>query len=166
MELYDIIRPIIDISILESNKETVNIVDYNLDTIIYDVSSHVNAKILKDNLVFTINVDENCPNDLVGDGQKLCKILNIIILNAVNHTNYGEVSLNVSSTQIDSVNHEVTFLIKNSGHAMDVKNFDLDFDDLIKVSNENNYNIDISDDMIDFISFLSTFVIVFLRYAT
>ena len=140
--LNNLINSIIDISILESNKETVNIVDYNLDTIIYDVSSHVNAKILKDNLVFTINVDENCPNDLVGDGQKLCKILNIIILNAVNHTNYGEVSLNVSSTQIDSVNHEVTFLIKNSGHAMDVKNFDLDFDDLIKVSNENNYNID------------------------
>ena len=140
--LNNLINSIIDISVLESNKESVKMDNYNLDTVIYDVSSHVNAKILKDNLVFTINVDENCSNDLVGDGQKICKILNIIILNAVNHTNYGEVSLNVSSVQIDSANHEFTFLIKNSGHAMDVKNFDLDFDDLIKVSNENNYNID------------------------
>ena len=42
---------------------------------------------------------------------KLSKILNIIILNAVNHTNYGEVSLNVNSEQIDSANYEFTFLI-------------------------------------------------------
>ena len=54
--------------------------NYNLDTVIYDVSSQVNSKILKDNLVFTINVDENCKNDLIGDDGKLSKILNIIIL--------------------------------------------------------------------------------------
>ena len=140
--LNNLINSIIDISVLESKKETVVMNNYNLDTVIYDVSSHVNSKILKDNLVFTINVDENCKNDLIGDDGKLSKILNIIILNAINHTNYGEVSLNVNSEQIDSANFEFTFLIKNTGHAMDVKNFDLNFDDLIKLSNENNNNID------------------------
>ena len=118
--LNNLINGIIDISLLESGRENVVVENYNLDTVIYDVSSHVNAKILKDNLVFTINVDENCPNDLVGDASKLSKILNIILLNAVNHTNYGEVSLNVSCAQIDSVNHEFTFLIKKRSPVFNI----------------------------------------------
>ena len=147
--LNNLINSIIDISLLESGKVNVVQENFNLDSVIYDISSNVNAKILKDNLVFTINVDENCPNDLFGDASKLNKILNIIILNAVNHTNYGEVSLNVSCMQVDSSNHEFTFLIKNSGHAMEVKNFNLTFNDLIKLSNENNYVID--SDILNFI---------------
>ena len=140
--LLDLINNILDISKIESKKEVLNNDDYNLDSIIYDVSSHINSKINKENIVFTINANSNCPNDLYGDGYKLCKILNIVLHNAIKNTEYGEVSLNVSSSVVDAENHEFTFHIKNTGHAMKVENFERDFDDLMRLNSEGNNDID------------------------
>ena len=75
--MLDLVNSILDISKLESEKEVLNNQDYNLDTVIYDISSNINSKIDKENLVFSINANENCPNNLNGDDYKLSKILNI-----------------------------------------------------------------------------------------
>lgn len=136
--LLNLVNSIFDLSRIESGKEIINNENYYLDNIIYDVSSSINSKI-KNNLVFTINADEICPNELVGDGYKLCKILNIIILNAINHTKYGEVSLNVSCIQVDSLNYEFTFLIKNNGHSMSDEMFSISYEDIVKM-NDIDYN--------------------------
>ena len=140
--LLELINSILDISKLESDKEVVNNRDYNLDTVIYDLSSNINSKIDKENLMFTINANENCPNNLNGDDYKLSKVLNIFLTNAVNYTNYGEVSINISSKQIDNDNHEFTFHIKNTGHAMKTENFERSFEDLIKLNTNSNNDID------------------------
>ena len=140
--LLDLINAILDLSKLESDKAIVYNENYNLDNVIYDISSSINSK-LRENIVFTINADEICPNDLVGDGYKLFKILSIILMNAVNHTEYGEVSLNISCTQIDSLNYEFTFLIKNSGHIMKVEDFNRNFEDLVRLSNDDNSSISV-----------------------
>jgi CheY-like chemotaxis protein len=92
--------------------------------------------------MFTINANENCPNNLNGDDYKLSKVLNIFLTNAVNYTNYGEVSINISSKQIDNDNHEFTFHIKNTGHAMKTENFERSFEDLIKLNTNSNNDID------------------------
>lgn len=136
--LLNLVNSIFDLSRIESGKEIINNEIYYLDNIIYDISSSINSKI-KNNLVFTINADEICPNELVGDGYKLCKILNIIILNAINHTKYGEVSLNVSCIQVDSLNYEFTFLIKNNGHSMSDEMFSISYEDIVKM-NDIDYN--------------------------
>ena len=133
VKLLNLINSILDISKLESGKDIVNDKNYNLDNIIFDISSNINSK-LKSNLVFTINVDEICPNELIGDEVKLSKILNLILMNAINCTEYGEVSLNVSCIQIDSSNYEFTFLIKNSGHVASFDDFNKSFEDLIALS--------------------------------
>ena len=140
--LLDLVNSILDISKLESNKEVLNNQDYNLDTIIYDLSSNINSKIDKENLMFSINANENCPNNLNGDDYKISKILNIFLSNAVKYTNYGEVSLNISSKQVDTENHEFTFHIKNTGHAMKTENFERSFEDLIKLNSTANNDID------------------------
>ena len=54
-KLFDLVNSILDISKLESNKEIVVNEDYHLDTVIYDLSSHINSLITKENLVFNIN---------------------------------------------------------------------------------------------------------------
>ena len=140
--LLDLINSIVDVSKLDSNKEVVNINNYTLDTIIYDIRSNLNAYIQKNNLIFTINANEDCFNDLIGDDKKISKILSILLMTAVDHTDYGEVSLNVSSNMIDSANCEVIFHIKNSGHALSIDDFDRGLDDLISLSTNNDNSID------------------------
>lgn len=148
--LLNLINSIFDLSRIESNKEIINIDNYCLDSVIFDISSNINSK-LKENLIFTINADEICPNDLVGDGHKLCKILNIFLMNAINHTEYGEVSLNVSCTQIDSLNYELTFLIKNSGHSMSNEMFNTSFEDIVEMKNidHNTINLVVAKSLLD-----------------
>ena len=141
-KLLDMINSILDISKIESNKEIVNNEDYTLDSIIYDVSSHINSKIDKENLVFAINANSNCPNDLHGDAYKISKILNVILTTVIKNTEYGEVSLNVSSTIVDAEYHEFTFHIKNTGHSTSTMDFDKDFEDLIKLNSDGNNDID------------------------
>lgn len=141
-DLLDLINSIIDVSKFETNKEAVLINNYSLDTVIYDISSIINAYNKKENLVFSINANDDCPNDLVGDDRKINKILNILLKIAIDHTDYGEVSLNVSNNMIDSSNSELVFHIKNTGHALTVSDFDKTFDDLIKLSNEFESSID------------------------
>lgn len=140
-KLLNLVNSILDLSSLQSNKELLNMQNYKFEKLIYDLSSNINSK-LKENLIFNINVDEICPNDLYGDDYKLSRILNIIIMNAINHTEYGEVSLNVSCIQIDSSNYEFQFLIKNTGHAMKQELFDITFEDLVKLNNSGNSVID------------------------
>lgn len=141
-KLLELINSIIDLSKIDSNNDVINMRDYKLENIIYDISSNINAYVTKDNLLFNINADENCLNNLYGDDHNIAKILNIIIRNAVDHTNYGEVSLNISCVKVDSNNVEFTFLVKNSGHTMSIENFNKSFNDIVKLSNDSNYKID------------------------
>ena len=69
-------------------------------------------------------------------------ILKILLMTAIDYTDYGEVSLNVYSNAIDSSNHEIVFHIKNSGHTLTVSDFNRNLDDLIKVSSDNDNVID------------------------
>ena len=141
-KLLELINSIIDLSKIDSNNDVINMRDYKLENIIYDISSNINAYVTKDNLLFNISADENCLNNLYGDDHNIAKILNIIIKNAVDHTNYGEVSLNISCVKVDSNNAEFTFLVKNSGHTMSIENFNKSFNDIVKLSNDSNYKID------------------------
>ena len=140
--LLDLINSILDISRIESNKEVLNNENYTLDSVIYDISSNINSKINKENIVFTINANSNCPNDLFGDPYKISKILNIILSNAIKNTEYGEISLNVSSSVVDAENHEYTFHIKNTGHTMKIENFERNFDELMRLNSKENNDID------------------------
>ena len=141
-KLLELINSIIDLSKLENNNEIISSNNYKLENIVYDISSNINAQILKENLNFSINANEDCFNDLIGDDKIISKIIKILLKNAIDHTEYGEVSLNISSVKIDSLNAEFTYLIKNSGHTMSVENFNKSLNDIVKLSNENNYQID------------------------
>ena len=141
-KLFELVNSIIDLSRLENDGEVVNSKNYKLENIVYDISSNINSIILKNNLNFSINASEDCFNDLFGDDKLIAKIIKILLKNAVDHTEYGEVSLNISSVKIDSLNCEFTFWIKNSGHTMTVDNFNKSINDIVKLSNENDYQID------------------------
>ncbi len=141
-KLLELITSILDISKLESDKEVINNEDYTLDSIIYDISSNINSKINKENVTFYINANSNCPNDLNGDAYKIAKILNIILSNVVLNTEYGEISLNVSSSVVDVENHEFTFHIKNTGTLKENQNINLDLENLMKLNHEGDSDID------------------------
>ena len=144
-KLFDLVSSILDISKLDSNKEKINNEDYKLDSVIFDISSHVNGLIDKENLVFCINVNEDVYNYLNGDDYKLAKILNVLLAYSVKYTNYGKISLDVTCDFNDNEFHEFVFHIKNNANIMKNEYFTNSFEDLIKLNfnTKDGINVDI-----------------------
>lgn len=128
-QLLSLIDNILDVSTIESGKETINEKEYKLENLIYEVNSLIHSKIKNASIDYTVHVDQNIPSKLYGDYPKLLKILTCILSNAINYTNFGNIDLNIRGVLVD--NHmELVFKIANSGHEMEQQNFDKDLDEL------------------------------------
>ncbi len=139
--LLDLINNILDISRIESDKEILEIKEYDTESILFEVSSVISSKINKNSVEFKINADENIPKKLKGDYSKIVKILNGIIINAIKYTNYGKITLDMNY-KIKDEKCMLSFIVSNTGHAMKYEEFNKDFNDFVKLGNSNQNNID------------------------
>ena len=140
--LMDLINNILDISNLESGKETANYKDYKLENLIFEINSLIPAKIEKEELKFNIELDENIPKEYNGDAHKIFKIVTYILLNAIEYTNYGEVKLSVGGTKIKDDIFEFNFTVSNTGHAMSYDIFNREFSDFVDIEKAQSNNVD------------------------
>lgn len=136
--LLSLINNILDISRIESGKETLVEADYKLEDLIFELESKISPKAaLRNSVKFNIEVDENLPANYYGDLAKIQRILISILTNAVDCTTLGEVRLKISGVKNgDTVN--LTFHIKNSGHAMKEEKFNVNFNDITSLDTADN----------------------------
>ncbi len=141
VNLLDLINNILDISKIESGKETIDEQEYGLDRLVFEINSVILPKVDKNVLEFKIDVDENIPSKYYGDYFKFYKIIILTLMNALKYTNYGKVNLNITGeVQEDYFMFDIT--ISNSGHAMKYEDFEKDFNDFVKLGNSTENTID------------------------
>ncbi|MDD6272222.1 MAG: response regulator [bacterium] len=136
--LTSLINSLSDISSLENNKVVLSESDYSLENLIFEIYSYIPPKINKENLMFNIKVNPDIPKKYYGDAAKLFKAISYIIQNAIEHTNYGEVTLTVDAHKKEHANYELEFIVSNTGHAMKEDEFNLNLDDYIELSDKAN----------------------------
>ena len=139
--LKGLIYNIIDISKIENNEFKIDEKRYLLETMIFQINSLIPARIVNDELRFTIELNENMPKEYYGDYLKIYKILTYVLLNAISTTAYGEVKLNIDGKVIENDFFEFEFLISNTGHLMTKDNFEKGFEDFVNIKNNQN-NLD------------------------
>lgn len=142
VNLLDLVNNILDISRIESGKETVKEKEYNLESLIFDINSIISSKINKEILEFKIDVNKTIPTGYFGDYAKIHKIIVGTLANAIKYTNYGKLNLNVDGVKKDDGTFEFEYVISNTGHAMKTEEFEKDFDDFVKLGNSKQNNID------------------------
>ena len=142
VSLLDLINNILDISRIESNKEHVVTKEYDLQTLIFEINSVFSSKINSKEITFEINVDENLPRRYYGDYTKMCKIIVNILVNALHYTNYGKITLDIHEKEPKENDFAFEIVVSNTGHAMLEENFNIDFQDFVKVDNEFDNKID------------------------
>ena len=140
--LMDLINNILDISKIESGKELINESDYTLENLLFEINSLIPSKIEKEELKFSIEVDQSIPKAYHGDAHKIFKIVTYVLLNAIEYTNYGEVKLFVSGTKVKDGIFEFSFLVSNTGHAMSYEAFERGFEDFVNIENAQSNNVD------------------------
>ena len=136
--LLSLINNILDISRIESGKETLVEGDYKLESIISTIYEKITPKAaIRNNVKFNIELDENLPASYTGDVAKLERILISILNNAVEHTTIGEVKLTVSGQRVGN-NLNFVFHIKNAGHEMQENKFKMNFDEITSLDTTEN----------------------------
>ncbi len=121
--LLDIINNILDISKIESGKETLNMKEYSLASVIMELSSIIESRIGNNPIKFITDVDNNIPSKLYGDSTKIFQILLNILVNSVKYTEVGRIKLSVQS---DIVMDKVNLHIKVSDTGYGIKKEDYD----------------------------------------
>ena len=138
--LLSLINNILDVSRIESGKETVIEGDYKLEDLVTNLyEKTVPRTILRNNVKFNLEIDETLPANYNGDIAKLERILISILYNAVEHTTMGEVKLKVEG-QRNNNEIEMTYTIRNAGHEMKEDKFNIDFNTITSL--ETTENID------------------------
>ena len=141
INLLDLINNILDISRIESGKESIEEKEYLLENLIFEINSVVSSKINKEVLEFKINVNNNIPSKYYGDYSKIYKIIVCTLVNAIKYTNYGKVELSVDGKEEED-KFLLEFTISNTGHAMKTEDFEKDFNDFVKLGSSTQNNID------------------------
>ena len=90
-DLLLLINEILDLSKIEAGKMTLNICKVSVESIIKNIHSDFNHQAQKKGLSFKIFLEDNLPQTITTDHQRLQQVLRNIISNAIKFTSRGEV---------------------------------------------------------------------------
>ena len=121
--LLDIVNNILDISKIETGKETLIQKEYSFNDIINELTSIINTRIGDKNIKLIVDVDDNIPNKLYGDQTKIFQVLLNILTNAVKYTDVGKINFKISG---ERKREDVLLHIEVSDTGFGIKEEDFD----------------------------------------
>ena len=108
------LNDILDFSKAEANKITLEQVSFNLKKLIKDLN--VYAKSNKNSYVEIVsNVDENIPENVIGDNIRLYQVLLNLLNNAKKFTEKGYIKISAEVTEKDNDNVSILFKVSDTG---------------------------------------------------
>lgn len=111
--LKTLICDILELVNIDTCRETVEFVSFNLSELIAEVVQNIQTKARQKNLVFNYEEIEGIPASVFGDSGKLRQVLFHLLDNAVKFTDFGSVTLRASVVQSPrSANGEMTSMEK------------------------------------------------------
>ncbi len=117
--LLNIINEILDLSKIEAGKLSLEKTKFNLKSAIETIHNITASKAYEKNLDFSVDLNRDCPADLIGDPLRLNQILINLIGNAIKFTDKGSVTVAVrSERQNDPSKIKLFFTISDTGIGM------------------------------------------------
>lgn len=140
MSLLKVTNYISDISQIESGKEKVEEKEYLLSELVDDIYWVISRNFVKDDVEFSINVDEKLPSKYYGDVEKIQKIITNTLINAFYHTTNGKVSLDIHGAERKDKSIVLEILVFNTGHLMSEEDFSKELQDF--AGSDNSISVD------------------------
>jgi PAS domain S-box-containing protein len=118
--LLSIINNVLDFSKIEAGKVILENIDIDLSKIINNIKDTFKMLLIKKNIELKVYVNENVPNNIIGDPIKLQQILTNLMNNAYKFTEFGSIILIVSLTKtscdkVSVINNVLKFEVKDTG---------------------------------------------------
>ena len=113
--LLVIINDILDFSKIEAGKMEIENIEFNLRSIISNLSTTYKMSTEAKGLYFNADIDPRMPKVVVGDPIRLNQILNNLLSNALKFTEYGGITLSVKVLKQDSYSSQMSFIVHDTG---------------------------------------------------
>ena len=114
--LLGIINDILEMSKIEAGKVELVFVDFNLEKLLQKVVSIISYPVDEKRQKFTVYLDENIPQFLIGDDQRLAQVMTNLLSNAVKFTpEEGSIHLDVRLEGSENDMYTLKFAVKDSG---------------------------------------------------
>ncbi len=133
--LLDIINNILDISKIETGKETLSEIDYKVNDIISNVINVAKQKVGSKPVKLLINIDQSTSSVLHGDSSKLYQALLNVVTNAAKYTEVGRITITLSSSRSGG-NEHLLFKITDTGIGIKDEDKEKMFQKGSKLSND------------------------------
>jgi two-component system sensor histidine kinase/response regulator len=118
VSLLGLINDILDFSKIEAGKLSIESVDFNLDSVVGDVTSITSPNAFAKGLELMVNIPSDVPQELVGDPQRLGQALMNLVGNAVKFTEAGEVELKATLLERTGEKVKLRFMVRDTGIGM------------------------------------------------
>lgn len=116
--LLSLLNDILDFSKIEAGKLDLEIIEFNLEEVLDNLSNVVGTKAFEKGLEFVIDKDSKIPLILKGDPLRLQQVLINLVNNAIKFTKEGEVVVKIKNIDIQNNNIKLLFQISDTGIGM------------------------------------------------
>ncbi|MCL2880558.1 MAG: ATP-binding protein, partial [Treponema sp.] len=99
VSLLAIINDLLDFSKIESGKLEIVSGRYDLPSLVNNVMSIINIRLMEKPIEFVSSIDADVPAALIGDEVRIQEVLINLLSNAVKYTNIGQIRLNIACEQ-------------------------------------------------------------------
>ncbi|CAG8672075.1 9320_t:CDS:2, partial [Paraglomus brasilianum] len=126
--LLTIIDDILDISKIEAGRMTIEQITFSLRPAVFSVLKTLAVKANQKKLDLIYEVDNNIPDQLIGDPLRMRQVITNLIGNAIKFTTEGVVVLSVHTRQINRDQVTLEFCVSDSGIGIQEDKLDMIFD--------------------------------------
>ena len=113
--LLQVINHILDYSKIEAGKMLLKMEEFSLRQIIIELYSVLEYETLNKGLAFKVNMDENIPDVLKGDGVRLYQVLQNLVYNGIKFTDQGEICMTITCKGENQWGYGIHFSVKDTG---------------------------------------------------
>ncbi len=121
--LLEIVNNILDISKIESGGETIEEKEYSIASIIEELTSIIDTRLVGKPIKLITDIDPNTPSKLYGDQTKVFQVLLNILTNSVKYTEVGRIKL-VLKSEINRDTVLLKFRISDTGFGIKREDYD------------------------------------------
>lgn len=121
--LLQIINNILDFSKIEAHEMDLVNIEYNLTSLLYDLSTIIHFRIKDKPIEFIQDVDFDIPDRLIGDETRVKQILMNVLNNAAKYTDKGTITVKINWKR-DGETANLKFVISDTGRGIKRENID------------------------------------------
>ncbi len=113
--LLVLLNDVLDFSAIEAGKMEIDYQAFDLNKLLDDINLVIGIRAKEKDLEFNIIKEENLPNILVGDAQRLRQIIINLANNAVKFTEEGKVNVNITKQKTEDNKLTIRFEVADTG---------------------------------------------------